>query len=82
MKAKRLFGEGLMTEERAQHPQEPAEGSPEDIRASGAEGPEKEEGEGSIEDAPKPGQHPQEPAEGSKEDVEARGAEGPAEDSA
>ena len=66
-----------MTEERAEHPQEPAEGSQEDVEAPGAEGSEKE-GEGTTEDAPKPGQHPQEPAEGSEEDVEeARGAQGP-----
>ena len=64
-----------MAEQRAQHPQGPAEGSQEDVEAPGAEGPEK--GQGATEDGPKPGEHPQEPAEGSEEDIEARGAEGP-----
>ncbi len=66
-----------MSEERAQHTQEPAEGSEEAVEARGAERP--KEGEGAVADPakPKPGQHPQEPAEGSEEAVEARGAEGP-----
>jgi hypothetical protein len=61
-----------MTEERAQHSQEPAEGSDEDVRAAGTEraGETDKDAEGA-----RPSRHPQEPAEGGEEDVEARGAE-------
>ena len=75
-----------MTEERANHPQEPAE-------AEGVQPPHPEEpAEGSVEDVEAPGaeragetdkaaegaqpsRHPMEPAEGSEEDVQAPGAE-------
>ena len=64
--------EDNMTEERPQHPQEPAEGSDEDVDAAGAEraGETDKDAEG-----PQPSQHTEEPAEGSEEDVEKRGAE-------
>jgi hypothetical protein len=61
-----------MSEERTQHPQEPAEGSDEDVEAPGAE---------RVRDTDKdaegaqPSQHPVEPAEGSEEDIDAAGAE-------
>jgi len=61
-----------MNEERAQHPQEPAEGSDEDVAAPGAErvGETDTDAEGA-----QPSQHPVEPAEGSEEDIDAAGAE-------
>ena len=65
-----------MSEEQKQHPQEPAEGGEEEVRAPGVE---KAAGaNGGAEDAGDatwPSQHPQEPAEGGEEDVEAPGAE-------
>ena len=61
-----------MSEERAQHTREPAEGADEDVEAKGAEkASETDEG---TKGAP-PSQHTAEPAEGSDEDVDARGAE-------
>ena len=61
-----------MSEERAQHPQEPAEGSDEDVQAAGAEraGETDKDSEGH-----RPPRHPEEPAEGSDEDVDATGAQ-------
>jgi len=61
-----------MSEERAQHPQEPAEGSDEDVEAPGAE--RAGETDKDVEGA-QPGQYPVEPAEGSEEDVDAPGAD-------
>ncbi len=70
--AQRRAKEGKMSEERAQHPQEPAEGSDEDVEASGAE----RAGEtDKATEGPLPSQHPEEPAEGSEEDVNAAGAD-------
>ena len=61
-----------MSEERAQHPQETAEGSDENIEATGAE----RAGEtNKAAEEPLPSQHPEEPAEGSEEDVNAAGAD-------
>jgi hypothetical protein len=65
--------EGKMSEERAQHPQKPAEGSEEDVEASGAE--RTGETAEATEEGPLPSQHPKEPAEGSEEDVNAAGAD-------
>lgn len=61
-----------MSEERAQHTREPAEGADEDVEAKGAEqaGETEKDMEG-----PPASQHTDEPAEGSDEDVDARGAE-------
>lgn len=62
-----------MSEERQVHPQEPAEGSEEDVGASGAE----KAGDGVTEkpsDKERSSEHPQEPAEGGEEEVEAPGA--------
>ncbi len=61
-----------MSEERAQHPQEPAEGGDEDVEAAGAEraGETDKGAEGA-----RPSRHPEEPAEGSEEDVDAAGSE-------
>jgi hypothetical protein len=61
-----------MSEERQQHPQEPAEGGEEDVGAPGADRAGDDRGAG---DEAKPSGHPEEPAEGSEEDVEAPGAE-------
>ena len=63
-----------MSEERAQHPQEPAEGGDEAVEVAGAEraGETDEGAEGA-----QPSQHPEEPAEGSDEAVEAPGADRP-----
>ena len=65
-----------MSEERSGHPQEPAEGSEEDVGAPGAQRAKDDEGpaEDVSEEAPQP-EHTEEPAEGSEEDVEAPGAE-------
>ena len=61
-----------MNEERVQHPQEPAEGSDEDIEAPGAE----RAGEtNKVAEGAQPSQHPVCPAEGSEEDIGAAGAE-------
>jgi len=63
-----------MSEERQQHPQEPAEGGVEEVEAPGADRP--SSGEGTTERAgERPSAHPQEPAEGGEEDVDASGAE-------
>jgi len=64
-----------MSEEQ-QHPQEPAEGSEEDVGAPGADRAGNDAGtaEGAGDEA-RPSRHPAEPAEGSEEDVEAPGAE-------
>ena len=61
-----------MSEERPQHPQEPAEGSDEDV---GAPGTERAGGAQDVGDEAWPSRHPQEPAEGGEEDVETPGAE-------
>lgn len=64
-----------MSEERQIHPQEPAEGSEEDVEAPGAEKA-GEPGRGQEENTEESSaEHPQEPAEGGEEDVEAPGAE-------
>lgn len=68
-----------MSEERPQHPQEPAEGGGDEVEEPGAD----RSSEGS--DAPetpggrnrKPSDHPDEPAEGSEEDVGSPGADRP-----
>ncbi len=62
-----------MSEERAQqHPQEPAEGSDEDVETAGA----RRAGEtDKAAEGVRPSRHPEEPAEGSEEDVQAPGAE-------
>lgn len=61
-----------MSEERSQHPQEPAEGGDEDVENPGAE----RAGETDREtDGAHPSRHPEEPTEGSEEDVQAPGAE-------
>jgi hypothetical protein len=65
--------EEAMSEERAQHPQEPAEGSDEDVETPGVERASGPRGGGDEESGP--AQHTQEPAEGSDEDVDAPGAE-------
>ena len=65
-----------MSEERPQHPQEPAEGGDEDVGAAGAE--RAGEGQGASQNAGEGVEtsiHPQEPSEGGDEDVEAQGAE-------
>lgn len=65
-----------MSENLQEHPQEPAEGSDEDVEeAAGAErAGETDEGA----EGPRPSsRHPEEPAEGGEEDVEAPGAERP-----
>lgn len=61
-----------MSEDRAQHSQEPAEGADEDVEAKGAE----RAGETDRDtQSPPPSQHTEEPAEGSDDAVDARGAE-------
>jgi hypothetical protein len=63
-----------MSEERQQHPQEPAEGGAEGVEAPGAD--RSSSGEGTTEGAgERTSTHPQEPSEGREEDVEAPGAE-------
>lgn len=65
-----------MSEERPQHPQEPAEGSGEDVETPGAERSGDGEGAaGNGGDKAKPSGHPEEPAEGAEEDVEPPGAQ-------
>ncbi len=63
-----------MSEERPVHPQEPAEGSEEDVGAPGADraGDDERTAEGQQAES---SAHPQEPAEGSEEDVGAPGAD-------
>ena len=65
-----------MSEERQVHPQEPAEGSEQDVGAPGADraGGERSVAEGANDEA-RSREHPQEPAEGAEEDVGAPGAE-------
>ena len=63
-----------MSEERQQHPQEPAEGGVEDVEAPGADRP--SSGEGTTKEAgERPSAHPQEPAEGAEESEQASGAD-------
>jgi hypothetical protein len=65
-----------MSEERPEHPQEPAEGGEEDVGAPGADRPgDDRRATESTDDEAKPSAHPEEPAEGREEDVEAPGAE-------
>jgi hypothetical protein len=67
-----------LSEERPEHPQEPAEGGEEDVQAPGTE--RTGDGERTAEDGAKPSRHPEEPAEGAEEDVEAPGADRPGDD--
>ncbi len=62
-----------MNEERQQHPQEPAEGSEEDVGAPGAD--RAGDDDRGVGGEARPSEHPEEPAEGSEEDVEAPGAD-------
>lgn len=63
-----------MSEERQQHPQEPAEGGAEEVEAPGADRP--SSGEGMAEGAgERPSAHPKEPAEGAEESEGASGAD-------
>jgi hypothetical protein len=64
-----------MSDEQQQHPQEPAEGSEQDVGAPGADraGNETRATEGAGDEA-KAAKHPEEPAEGGEEDVGASGA--------
>lgn len=66
-----------MSEERRQvHPQEPAEGSEEDVEAPGAEKAGEDRGTADGTSAEERSyEHPQEPAEGGEDEVEAPGAE-------
>ncbi len=66
-----------MSEEQRQHPQEPAEGSEQDVGAPGADRAENDPAKiaESAPDDAGPYRHPSEPAEGGEEDVEAPGAE-------
>jgi hypothetical protein len=65
-----------MSEERQQHPQEPAEGAEEDVGAAGAERGGHDEGTaGNTGGEKNRSVHPQEPAEGSEEDVDTPGAD-------
>jgi hypothetical protein len=62
-----------MSEERPQHPQEPAEGDDENVEAPGAD---QASSTGRTPGSKgKPSVHPQEPAEGAEEDVKATGAD-------
>lgn len=63
-----------MSEERPQHPQEPAEGDEENVEAPGADRPSGGTTEGTGSEG-KPSVHPQEPAEGGEEDVESPGTD-------
>jgi hypothetical protein len=72
-KENRREKEELMSEERPQHTQEPAEGSDEDVETPGVERASGPKGGGDEEAGPGP--HTQEPAEGSDEDIEQPGAE-------
>ncbi len=60
-----------MTEERQQHPEEPAEGAEEDVGAPGAD--RAGDDRGAVGET-RPSEHPEEPAEGSEEEAEAPGA--------
>ena len=65
-----------MSEERQVHPQEPAEGSEENVQAPGADRPEgEEEIAQDVGAGTRSRQHPQEPAEGAEQDVGAPGAD-------
>ena len=66
-----------MSEEQRQHPEEPAEGSEQDVGAPGAEraGTDAARIAESAPDEAGPSRHPTEPAEGGEESVEAPGAE-------
>lgn len=61
-----------MSEDRAQHTREPAEGADDDVEAKGAE--QAAETGGDAQSSP-PSRHTTEPAEGSDDAVDARGAE-------
>lgn len=65
-----------MSEERPEHPQQPAEGGEEQVEAPGADrsGNHRKATEGAGDES-KPSGHPDEPAEGAEEDVEAPGAD-------
>ncbi len=65
-----------MTEERAEHPQEPAEGDEENVPTPGAEKSGKREESGGSGAEQSSSQPPQEPAEGGEDQVEERGTEG------
>jgi hypothetical protein len=68
-----------VSEERPQHPQEPAEGGGDEVEAPGAdkssEGVDTPDRPGAGRD--NPSDHPDEPAEGDEEDVGASGADRP-----
>jgi hypothetical protein len=65
-----------MSEERHQHPREPAEGAEEDVGVPGADRAKNgERAAGNADDEARASEHPQESAEGDEEDVEAQGAE-------
>lgn len=68
-----------MSEERPQHPQEPAEGGEDEAEAPGAD--RSSEGRDTSErlgaGGGRPSDHPDEPAEGDEEDVGASGADRP-----
>lgn len=65
-----------MSEQRTEHPQEPTEGSEEDVGAPGVDrsGNDTRATENTGDEA-RPSEHPAEPAEGGEGDVEAPGAE-------
>jgi hypothetical protein len=65
-----------MSEERQQHPREPAEGAEEDVGAPGADRAKSgERTAGNADDAAGASEQPQEPAEGAEDDVEEPGVE-------
>jgi hypothetical protein len=65
-----------MSEERQEHPQEPAEGGEEAVQAPGADrATGEEEAAEDVGAEERSRQHPQGPAEGAKEDVGAPGAD-------
>ena len=66
-----------MTEERAVHPEEPAEGAEENVPTPGAQKSDEGDGGTTGEAGAEEGsaQHPQEPAEGGEDEVEEPGAE-------
>jgi hypothetical protein len=70
-----LRKEARMSEERQQHPQEPAEGAEEDVGAPGADRADDESAPGTAGGDTGPSRHSQQPAEGADEDVDAPGAE-------
>jgi len=66
-----------MSEERPQHPQEPAEGGGDEVEAPGADRPSEGGGASAPGGQERPSQGPDEPAEGAEEDVGAPGADRP-----